>query len=221
MERYIKHARKMAWGVETGIQGIPGITSPAEAPPMAAEEQDPLANLNRKQKREFERQQKKDKSKGKASKPDTRPQPISTPTGEKRKVTAENGKILIVDSIGNVFLEGEDEDGNVEEYLLDLDEIHKPTIRDTAVARFPLWLWKKVFDPFRKDTLPVPSDEVPRTESEKRVEPVELEATPPLMSVQDLSASQISDNGFEMVDATGVEEDAKSQGAKKRKKGKK
>ena len=211
----------MAWGDETGIQAIPGITSPAEVPAMEADEPDPMANLNRKQKRELERQQKKDKSKGKITKPDTKPQPISTPTGEKRRVRAENGKVLIVDSVGNVFLEEEDEDGNVDEFLLDLDEIKKPTISDTAVVRFPLWAWKKAFDPFRKETQPIPSDEVPKTESERRKEPIELDATPPTILVQDLSASQISDNGFEIIDATGVEEDAKSQGAKKRKKGKK
>ena len=222
MERYIKHARKMAWGDESGIQGIPGITSPAEAPPMPEESgPGPMANLNRKQKRELERREKKDKSKGKPARPDNKPQPVQTPTGEKRRVTAENGKVLIVDSIGNVFLEEEDEEGNVDEFLLDLDEIPKPTMRDTAVAKLPLYLWRKAFDPFRKDTLPVPSDEVPQTESEKQQSPAELIAPQPALQIQDLSSSQFSDNGFELVNASGVEEDAKSQGAKKRKKGKK
>ncbi|RMZ81975.1 hypothetical protein DV737_g2280, partial [Chaetothyriales sp. CBS 132003] len=137
MERYIRQARKMAWGDETGIQGIPGITSPAEVPAISeAEEPDPGVKLNRKQKREYERQQKKDKSRGKgtaaADKAESKAQTVVTPTGSKRRVVAENGKVLIVDSVGNVFLEETDEEGNVEEFLLDLEEIHKPTFADTA-----------------------------------------------------------------------------------------
>lgn len=44
----------------------------------------------------------------------------SGPVGTKKRVVAENGKVLIVDSVGNVYLEEETEEGNTEEYLLDV-----------------------------------------------------------------------------------------------------
>ena len=40
--------------------------------------------------------------------------------GEKKRVRAENGKVLIVDSIGNVFMEERNDEGELEEYLLDV-----------------------------------------------------------------------------------------------------
>ena len=209
MEKYIRSARKQAWGDESGVIGIPAPT-PVELP---ADEPDQTAGMNRKDRREMERRQKKDKRTGNGkSKAETKPEKIQTPTGERRRVLAENGKVLIVDSAGNVFLEEEDEDGNVDEFPLDLDEIHKPTFFDTAVVRLPIWLWRKAFDPYLKDTQPVSSDEVPMTESEKLAESETM--------VPAMTSSMFSDNGFEMVDATGIESD-KNTGGKKRRKGKK
>lgn len=212
MERYIRSARKQAWGDETGVVGVTAPT-PVELP--ADEPADPSTGLNRKQKREMERQQKKEKKGGNGKpKADPKPEKIQSSEGEKRRVLAENGKVLIVDSVGNVFLEEEDEDGNVEEFPLDLNEIKKPTFRDTAVVRLPVWLFRKAFGPYLKSTHPVSSDEVAPTESEKQLES-EIVVAPTSMS-----SSQISDNGFEIVDATGVESD-KNMGGKKRRKGKK
>lgn len=227
MERYIKHARKTAWGDESGISGFAGIGQPIDVPQSQTEpEADPMANLNRRQKREMERQNKKDKStKTKPAKP-APVQASSTSGGERRRVTAENGKILVVDSVGNVFLEEEDEEGEIQEYLLDLDEIPRPTFRDTAVVRFPVWLFRKAFDPFLKNTKPIPTNESPNSEEAQpaRATPelvVPGKATPPRGS--DLSASQISDSGFEIVDSTGIENEiANVPNVKKRgKKGKK
>ncbi len=51
------------------------------------------------------------------------PQPAPVgggPTGSKKRVVAENGKVLVVDSLGDVYLEQQDEDGNTAEYLLDV-----------------------------------------------------------------------------------------------------
>lgn len=42
------------------------------------------------------------------------------PTGSKKRVVAENGKVLVVDSLGDVYLEQEDEEGKVQEFLLDV-----------------------------------------------------------------------------------------------------
>jgi len=208
MERYIRSARKQAWGDESGIVGITAPT-PVELP---ADDSDQMSGLTRKQKREMERQQKKEKKTGNGRSKEPKPEKIQTTTGERRRVVAENGKVLIVDSVGNVFLEEEDEEGNVDEFPLDLDEIHKPTFRDTAVVRAPIWLYRKAFDPFMKNTHPVPSDEVATVGNEP-----EPEVVVPAIS---MSSSQISDNGFEIVDATGVESD-RNTGGKKRRKGKK
>lgn len=69
--------------------------------------------------------------------------PTPTPTANRRRIVAPNGKILIVDSVGNVFLEEETEDGDVGEFLLDPDEIARPTVRDTAVVQLPLWMFNR------------------------------------------------------------------------------
>lgn len=45
------------------------------------------------------------------------------PTGSKKRVVAENGKVLVVDSLGDVYLEQEDEEGRVQEFLLDVSDI--------------------------------------------------------------------------------------------------
>ncbi|KAK0731029.1 hypothetical protein B0H67DRAFT_563592 [Lasiosphaeris hirsuta] len=71
------------------------------------------------------------------------PQPAgSGPQGAKKRVVAENGKVLVVDSLGDVYLEQEDEDGKVAEFLLDLNELSRPTIRDTAIVRLPIWAFQ-------------------------------------------------------------------------------
>lgn len=214
MERYIRHARKAAWGDETGIRGIPGLNGPAPVPvPTSAEEADPMAGLNRRQKRQMEKEGKKEKSSrtsksGRSAGTQTPPRASTAPaTGEKKRILAENGKVLIVDSIGNVFLEAEDEDGNTQEFLLDIDEVQRPTIRDTALVRLPIWLYRKAFDPSLKDTSPV-AEPVPSTESEQ----IDI-------SVQD--SSQDSGSSFEFVDSTAPDHYASAGLKKKGKKGKK
>jgi curved DNA-binding protein CbpA len=227
MERYIRQARKMAWGDESGIIGIPGISSPAE-PTIPTPEPDPSSNLNRKQRREMERRSAKKNGGRTPNNESSKPEVVSTPQGQKRRVTAENGKVLVVDSASNVFLEEEDEEGNVHEYLLDLDEVPRPTFRDTAVIKVPAWLFRKAFDPFLKNTTSIPSDEVPQTESEKakHEELVQDDLQPEVPAPKNgndngMSSSQMSE-GFEMVDsAVGEDENVGSGKVKKRKKGKK
>lgn len=227
MEKYIRHARKTAWGNESGLAGIPGVTSgPVEVPPVVEEEPDPYANLNRRQKREMEKQNRKDKSKG-STKPSAgrvlgtgESVPASTPQGQRRRVTAENGKQLLVDSVGNVFLveeEMDEETGEVitNEFLLDLDDIHKPTIYDTAVVRLPLWLWRKAFDPFLKSTKPVQDDTVPRTEDEVEAEVKMVQtkdSTPDISLPPSMSASQ----DFEMIDSSSIPVGGSGNGTRKR-----
>ena len=153
VERYIRHARRSAWGDESGVRGIPGVdgnvvgASAAAAPSFAQE--NGQAVLNRRQKRAQDKEAKKDAKKGKiggnsgTSTPVEAEPPVG-PQGARKKVQAENGKILIVDSIGNVYLEEENEDGEKGEFLLDPDEIPKPTVQDTVLFRLPVWTYEKL-----------------------------------------------------------------------------
>ena len=91
--------------------------------------------MNRKMRRMQERDSKKDKDapgggrktrRGRGSPSASgsatpQPQPQNSgPIGAKKRVVAENGKVLVVDSLGDVYLEQEDEDGKVAEFLLDV-----------------------------------------------------------------------------------------------------
>ena len=105
--------------------------------------------MNRRQKRMMDKENRKE---SRRPKPSPRPSGTSTPTdptepvtstGERKRVVAENGKVLIVDSIGNVFLEQENEEGEKQEFLLDVDEIQRPSIRDTMVFQLPIWCFKR------------------------------------------------------------------------------
>jgi hypothetical protein len=141
-------------------------------------------------------------------------------------VTAENGKVFVVDSSGDVFLEEENEDGDVEEFLLDPAEIPKPTLWDTAVVRLPIWLYRKCADPFLKDTKPIPEVEGDETTGiEAAQESLPNNVVSDKQAATDMSSSQISDSGFEIVDSTGIEKELEKatdlSGVKKRsKKGK-
>jgi len=149
VDRYIRFARHAAWGENLGINvpGVDGQPAPAPPPPdmqqqMYEDENGRAVPVNRKMRRMQERGAKKDAkesqgsggrrgrraataatSSGRASGSAT-PQPAppqgSGPTGAKKRVVAENGKVLVVDSLGDVYLEQEDEDGNIGEYLLDV-----------------------------------------------------------------------------------------------------
>lgn len=231
MEKYIREARKSAWGTDSSLASIPGVsTSPVDVstPEPQSDEADAYANLNRRQKREMEKQHKKDAKKpGKKSASKTlvageevAATPATRPQGERRRVQAENGKVLLVDSMHNVFLEEEDEDGNKQEFLLDVAEIPVPSMYDTAVVRLPLFLWKKAFDPFRKSPMAIEDDSVPHTEAEEqgkrarrrgsfertrdgRDVPEKRESTPDVVVPLSMSASMAD---FEVIDsASGVE----------------
>ncbi|KAK2788310.1 hypothetical protein FQN53_003844 [Emmonsiellopsis sp. PD_33] len=156
VDRYIRHARRAAWGDELGIRGISplGDTSASgngngngNASAVESSGEGAAVAMNRRQKRMMDKESRKDgKRAGKRS------SGTSTPTGEpavigssgdRKRVMAENGKILIVDAVGNVFLEEENEEGEKEEFLLDVEEIRRPGVRDTFAFRFPVWVWRR------------------------------------------------------------------------------
>ena len=149
VERYIKFARRAAWGEGNLGVNVPGLEAepvpvPAAAPQqqMMQDEEGRAIPMNRKMKRMQEREEKKESRKeekgsgrragrrgggkekesgGSGSVTPLPPAPEgSGPTGAKKRIVAENGKVLVVDSLGDVYLEQEDEDGNTAEYLLDV-----------------------------------------------------------------------------------------------------
>ncbi|KAG9546133.1 hypothetical protein KCU71_g18433, partial [Aureobasidium melanogenum] len=158
VERYIRQARRIAWGDE--VQNIAGIgngtPAPAAVPEPSSEEEPQAMNWNRKEKRAAERESrraaKKPKSTRAAIVEQAKNSGVSTPVeaeltsgpvGAKKRTIAENGKVLIVDSVGNVYLEERTEEGELHEFLLDVDEIQKPTINDTFLVRLPIYLYNR------------------------------------------------------------------------------
>ena len=119
VDRYIRHARRAAWGDELGIKGIPGLGAGTPAPAGADKSDMGMQTLNRRQRRMQEKENKRSKSAKDGTSTPVESAP-SGPTGERKKVTAENGKILIVDSVGNVYMEQENDEGETEAYLLDV-----------------------------------------------------------------------------------------------------
>lgn len=143
VDRYIRHARRTAWGDEgglNGIAGIPGSNGAATPPPPPAaassEEEEPMAmQWNRKQKRAQEKENRKAVKNPKSAKAAEKAKTsgISSPVeaeltnggavGAKKRTLAQNGKVLIVDSVGNVFLEEKTAEGDIHEYLLDVSHV--------------------------------------------------------------------------------------------------
>ena len=157
VERCIRLARRTAWGDESGIKGIPGLDGPVQAIPSPSTNDSPedgaAGPQNRRQRRLQERENKKESKKpSKSSRSSGTSTPLATttsatpatPQGEKKRVQAENGKLLLVDAVGNVFIEEESEDGEKAEYLLDPNEIPQPTIRQTVLFRLPVWAYRSV-----------------------------------------------------------------------------
>ena len=122
VQRYIKFARHAAWGDNLGIPGLDVGAGSGTATPATGEDGEAIAQpVNRKQRRQQEKESRKDKVKKVKS---AKASPAATPpigaTGPRKRVVAENGKVLVVDSIGQVYLEQADEDGNNHEFLLDV-----------------------------------------------------------------------------------------------------
>ncbi len=136
VQRYIGHARRTAFGNESGIPGLTtgmgqtGTAVDTGTPPPEAM-QEAAMPMNRQQRRMQEKEGKR-KDIGKAAVKTARKEGISRPVnaevmtgpqGNRKKVVAQNGKVLIVDSVGNVFLEEETVEGAVHEFLLDVSLI--------------------------------------------------------------------------------------------------
>ncbi|KAI9823209.1 MAG: hypothetical protein M1826_000222 [Phylliscum demangeonii] len=143
VHRYIREARRSAWGDDFALNAIPGLGESTSTAPGLAQSGDGTAHaLNRRQRRTQEKESKK----GKAARPSEGPESNPAPTTPRKRVTAANGKVLFVDTAGNVYLEQEDEDGQTEQLLLDVNEIRRPTITQTILFQAPLWLYHTAVD---------------------------------------------------------------------------
>ncbi len=148
LARYINFARRQAWGDNMQIPGLEAAAIEEPPAPVEGEDEGPRQPMNRRERRMEGRYAKSGKAEKKKV-PKAKVTPVSsnpgTPTtvsGPKKKVVAENGKVLVVDSVGNVYLEERTEDG-VQEFLLDPNEVERPTIKDTALVRLPMFVFKK------------------------------------------------------------------------------
>ena len=131
VERYIKFARQTAWGENLGIPGAARASGPATPADSDAGEEEEFQPRNRRERRLQQRgtrreQGKKAAPKKKAASPKSE-ETQGGPAGARKRVVAENGKVLVVDSLGDVYLEEEDEEGNVDMFLLDVSLVpHEP-----------------------------------------------------------------------------------------------
>jgi hypothetical protein len=160
VDRYIRQARKLAWGDEnTALGSIPGLTDIANnATPVDSDDEQPVNEPVNRRERRLQEKEAKRKNKDKSLKPSranghkrsgtTTPiEPTESGTatpvpGPRKRVEAENGKILVVDKEGNVFLEEVDEETEESQlFLLDPDEIEKPTFKQTILYRLPAWVF--------------------------------------------------------------------------------
>ncbi|KAK4444266.1 hypothetical protein QBC34DRAFT_442636 [Podospora aff. communis PSN243] len=246
VDRYIKFARRAAWGDENMGLNIPGLdaqpaAAPAPAPPpqqMYEDEDGNAMPMNRKMRRMQERDAKKEAKSTQTSRKGRRgareqqasgsgsatpqPQPEGPgPQGAKKRVVAENGKVLVVDSVGDVYLEQEDEDGNVAEFLLDLNALAQPTFKDTAVVRLPLWVFGLTLGRF----LPKGVAKV-EEENDEEAEPLAGEeedsepgkATPSTGSAEDFELLEKSVDDLGEAKATGSQKQDNKAGKRKNKK---
>ncbi|KAG5995899.1 hypothetical protein E4U43_002952, partial [Claviceps pusilla] len=217
VERYVKFARDTAWG---GNLGIPNLEPQSSGPATPhGEDEDASAPIpqNRRERRMQQKGVKKETGRGRPKKALKKTATTSSrdassgPTGVRRRVVAQNGKILVVDSLGDVYLEEEDEEGVVNEYLLDPNELAQPTFKDTAVVRLPLHLFNLTLG---------------RLIANKDVE-IELDVTEAEEQV-DTAQRTPSDSDFELLDkstdslgkakSSGMEKSAKSSSKRKNKK---
>lgn len=164
VERYIRQARQAAWGNTSAAAGIPGLSDAAlgdgeEAP----QEEQPLSEaVTRRERRAQEKESKKKNKDNKTLKPvrgngngrsgthtpaasegeeGASSDPSVPVPGARKRIQAENGKVLVVDRVGSVFLEEEDEETEETSLLLlDPNEIEKPTFKQTFLYRLPIWV---------------------------------------------------------------------------------
>lgn len=142
VERYIRFARKTAWGENLGIPAAPAPRPyvPESDEEGGSEEGVPMPR-NRRERRMQQKETKKDGKKGGKGKAPAatttagaeNPQP--GPQGGRKRVVAENGKVLLVDSLGDVYLEERDEEGNIQAFLLDVSSPALPPLRTSFQLR--------------------------------------------------------------------------------------
>jgi len=132
MREYIKDARTAAWGKG----GIPGLNDVLEAAGNGGEATGAEQKLSRAERRAGKGKSVKESSRSGSATP-------STQHTTKRRVQADNGKTLMVDSAGSVYLVEQDENGKDVHLILNLDDIEGPKIKNTLLVTLPLWIFDK------------------------------------------------------------------------------
>lgn len=112
VNKYVSAARNSVMG--ENIPGLEDVSGSTNSP--AAEVQ----SINRRHRRMQDKDNKKEKRSKVKKFVDSLPPPNSDTRGPRKRVVAENGKTLVVDSVGNVYLEHISEDGESHELLLDV-----------------------------------------------------------------------------------------------------
>lgn len=133
VERYVKYARDAAWG---SALSVPSMESAYAAnQDQSDDDEGPPMPMNRRQRRMQDKESKREDGRSRNKKSSRRNQGSSSTAsaaaaGPRKRVMAENGKVLVVDSLGSVFLEEEDEDGGVVEFLLDVSRTFSMHFRE-------------------------------------------------------------------------------------------
>ncbi|KAI5810186.1 hypothetical protein DFH27DRAFT_538467 [Peziza echinospora] len=165
--KYLKDARVSAWGPA----GVPGIAEAAAAS-GASEPAQERGPVNRRERRGMLKQRgTKSGDDEKEEVPAPPPVVVGSAGHGRRKVVAGNGKVLIVDSLGNVFLVEQDEEtGEDVELPLDLNDIPNPRIADTAMVRLPKWIFAKTVGRFLPQKKEPEYDEIVDEEEDDSVD---------------------------------------------------
>ncbi|KAG5208380.1 Endoplasmic reticulum DnaJ domain-containing protein Erj5 [Trichophyton interdigitale] len=201
VRRYVRQARRAAWGDDFGVPGVSNIgesaadsrghSTAASSGENAGDEGATPVPVNRRQKRMMERDSRKEgkkpvkaaKVKSSVNREDSSAPgsgtatPAGVETRNRKRVIAENGKVLLVDASSDVYLVEENEDGVKEEFLLDVDEIPKPTFRDTMVCRLPIWIYEKTVGRVVGAVPDSTANDMPEQTEEEEAVPQEEERT--------------------------------------------
>ena len=150
-EGFLKEARVSAWG-NAGVPGLAEVNNKKDdaatvpAPDGGAQQEGPRNRKERRFQKKASRADANDDSSSSAPAP--APQMVGSAGAGRRKVVAGNGKVLVVNSTGEVFLVEENEDGEEVELPLDINDIQTPSWKDTAVVRLPMWVFNKTIGRF-------------------------------------------------------------------------
>ena len=139
---------------------------------------------------------------------------VTPAPGPKKQVEAENGKLLVVDSEGKVFLEEEDEErGESQLFLLDPEEIEKPTFKQTVLWRLPVWVAGTIRDKVKGEEKGVKGGEG-KGQVEREVEEEEMGDVIVVSKEEGMNGGKASVNGETDLGGSGKKSKKRTKGKK-------